>query len=121
MSGPVETIAADDLLYRRFFQYYIKSSGEVSSAAFKDKKGRPDPELSVDLARLTTPERCLSLGQPGMRLGQLKAAVPLSLGLSIVHSPVADNYAHCLMIGNPTKQICRLLAEATTVVACELP
>ena len=116
MKVPIETIFADDLLYRRLLPYHIKATGQVSSAAFKNKKGQPDAEVSVDLARLTTLERCLSLGLPGMRLGELRASVPLSLELRVEHCPVNDNNAHCLIIGAHTKKTCKLLAEATTVI-----
>lgn len=62
------------------------------------------PEVSVDLARLTTPAACLSRERrPGWRLGELLAAVPLDLGLSVRHDPRPEpddyNPAHCLIVG----------------------
>jgi len=115
MTAPIESVFRDDILYRRLLRFHIKPTGQISSAAFKDKKGRPDSEVSVDLARLTTPERCL-FGLPGMRLGQIKASVPLDLGLSVEHRPVVENDAHCVIAGMHTIRTCRLLAEATTVL-----
>jgi len=116
MIESIETIFNDDLLYRRLLHFHIKSTGQISSAAFKNKKKEPDPEPSVDLARLTTPGRCLLLGLPGMKLGQLKAEVPFGLGLGVEHRPTNDNDAHCVITGNHTLESCRRLAEATILV-----
>ena len=120
MMASIETIANDDLLYRRLLYLHIKPTGQISSAAFKNKRKKPDPEPSVDLARLTTPERCLLLGLPGMKLGQLKAEVPFGLGLGIEHRPTNDNNAHCVITGNHTLESCRRLAEATMLVRCDV-
>jgi hypothetical protein len=116
MSGTTEEIDREDLLNRRVLRCYIKSNGGISSAAFKDRK-KPDPELSVDLARLATPERTLSYC-PGRGMGvvQVSASVPLDMGLTVEHCPVPDNDAHCLVKGMTEKRQCQVLAEKATIV-----
>lgn len=116
MSIPLEAVTEADSLFRRLLHFHIKKGGEVSSAAFKTKKKKPDPELSVDLARLTTADESLSRGMGGMGLGELSAAVPLSLGLEIRHRPECNNIAHCLILGDHTMETCRQMAENVTVI-----
>ena len=55
----VVDMADDDDLYRRVVPYFIVEGDRISSAAFKDRRGKPDTSISVDLARLTTPIECL--------------------------------------------------------------
>ena len=71
----------------------------MDSAAFK-VRGRPDPQISVDLARLTTPQATLVRApRPGFGLGVLVARDPRSLGLTVRHHPLPDNAAHSLIEG----------------------
>lgn len=112
----VEEIADSDELYRRLAPEHINPDGSVNSAAFK-LRGRPDPQISVEVARLTTPQE--SLGRtvrPGFQLGILLAAIPRALNLTVRHDPLPDNDAHALIIGTNSKTICRRLAEATSVL-----
>jgi hypothetical protein len=51
----IEEIFDEDDLYRRFTDKYLDDNGNLSSAAFQNTTGTDD--MSVDLARLTTPER----------------------------------------------------------------
>jgi hypothetical protein len=76
---------------------------------------KPDPELSVDLARLTTSEETLGRGLPGMGLAELAASAPLDMGLTVIHKPEPDNRAHCLVMGLATKEQCRELASQAKV------
>jgi hypothetical protein len=55
----LEQIADDDLLFRRLAPLHVNPDGTVNSAAFK-LRGHPAPQVSVDLARLTTPEATLA-------------------------------------------------------------
>jgi hypothetical protein len=64
---PVD-IEDGDELYRRVLSYFIKSSGTVSSAAFKDKRKHPENRFSTDCAKLTTAIDCLARGKPGFLL-----------------------------------------------------
>lgn len=112
----IEEIADDDQLYRRLVSFHINPDGTVNSAAFK-LRGKPDPSLSVDLARLSTPEETASRpGTPGFGVGVLEASGPRSIGFQVRHDPFPDNPAHSLIEGENTKQKCRRLAEFTTVI-----
>ncbi len=86
-----EEIADDDELYRRLAPGHVDPDGSVNSAAFK-VRGRPDLHISVDLARLTTPEVALARApRSGFGLGVLVARVPRSLGFSVRRDPLPDN------------------------------
>lgn len=84
----------------------------------------PLTEVSVDLARLTTPERCLARARnpADWRLGELLAAVPFDLGLTVRHDPSIEandfNPAHCLILGmgpNDMEQ-CDRMARQTRIL-----
>ncbi len=111
----METVLPEDTLYRRLSGRDIKPDGSISSQAFYAKNN----ELSVDLARLTTPGGSLSFGQPGQGIGGLVASVPFDLGLSVAHDPDYDNgnMAHCLIGGmSGAKGQRRQLAAATAIL-----
>lgn len=81
------------------------------------RNSRPDPEVSVDLARLTTPEQSLSRApRAGFGLGSLTVGVPRSLGLRVRRDPLPGNPAHALIVGNDSIETCRRLARATDVL-----
>jgi hypothetical protein len=112
----IEEIADNGQLYRRLVSFHINPDGTINSAAFK-LRGKPDPSLSVDLARLSTPEETASrAGMPGFGVGVLEASGPRSIGFQVRHDPLPDNPAHSLIEGENTKQKCRRLAEFTTVI-----
>lgn len=107
----------DDVLYRRLLPYFIKEDGTVSSAAYMRSKPppkAPDPEISVDLAQLTTPDQTLA-GHPGFGLGAIKVGELRKLGFTVRRDPTPGNEAHCLIEGVKTKQDCKLLAEITEI------
>lgn len=124
MTWPIEEISDDDELYRRLARNHIKPDGTVSKTAFmrnSDPEGRrkePDPDISVDLARLTTPQQSLAVAKrPTQGIGVLQAALPRSLGLRVVHVPDVDtgNRAHSSILGNRGDRAlenCQALAEA---------
>lgn len=116
MSSAREIIAREDFLYRRFLPYHKKPDGKLSSSIYKDPKGKIDHEVSVDLARLTTPQEFLARGPGHFGVGVLSVAIPLDLGLHVEHNPRADDYAHCLILGSHTKETCRRMAEQTEIV-----
>jgi hypothetical protein len=88
----------------------------VLSHAFK-LRGKPDPNISVDLARLTTPEETAARGpKPGFGVGRLVAGEVRALGLAVRHDPIEGNPANALIEGAMTRLHCHLLAQATTVV-----
>lgn len=120
-----EIITEEDALYRRFLPYYLKEDGKLSSAAFKDSRKEP----SVDLKRLTTINRSLDANhkQKGFGLAELSAGVPLRLGLEVLHAPVPENIAHCVIKGFENnenfseRQLQSNLADACMIVVKPKP
>lgn len=111
---PPDAIDDFDELYRRLAPGWVKPDGTVASVAYK-RGGLPENEISVDLARLTTPAATLS-GRPNFGIGVFVAAMPRSLGFEVFHDPELDNYAHSVIRGDNSKPKCRLLAEKTAVL-----
>jgi hypothetical protein len=130
MAAEPEQIADDDWLYRRLAVHNIRQSdGSVHYNAFMrnaDPRGRkkePDPDVSVDLARLTAPEQSLAMaGRPDQGIGALQAGFPRSLApgqIDVVHTPVLEpperqNPAHASIRGNEGEGAldrCVLMAE----------
>lgn len=112
---PRVAIQDDDLLYRRLHHTQIYEDGRVKSIAYMfDSK--PEPEASVDLARLTTPEESAGRGKPGAGLGEIVTRVPRDSGFTVEHRPLPENPAHSQIEGQNTKALCLKLAEATRVI-----
>jgi hypothetical protein len=102
----------DDLLYRRL------SPGQAddfvaNSAAFSGNGGLP--EVSVNLARMTTPEETLK-SRPEFGLGELRYKDVIAAGFEVEWDPVEGNQAHCLIRGESTKANSRILAKITRVI-----
>jgi hypothetical protein len=118
----VEVIDDDDSLYRRVPHVYITrdapDAGErITSAALKEKRHYPDREISVEIARLTTPADCVSRAPTGgFRVISFVAEVPRRRFLSVDHEPEPDCYAHALITGRITKEDCVVIAQASTIV-----
>lgn len=111
-----QIIAPEDRLYRRLARDVVKE-GSVNRGSYYFR-GQPDPSISVDLARLTTPEetRWRARNPAVAGVGELLASVPLGLGFTVRHAPVEDNPAHCLVEGPTTKDLCQLLADQTRII-----
>ena len=121
MSQPHEEIADADELYRRLAPGAIRPDGTVSRVAYM-RNSQPDDEISVDLARLTTPERSLApVAGRGFGLGALVAGYPRSLGLAVRHDPLPENPSHALIVGRSDRATCRLLADQTRIVVSPSP
>ena len=106
LSSDVVRINPDDRLYRRInLDSHIKRDGSIAMTAYLTRERIPDAALSVDLARLTTPEEALARARRPARtcIGELVAAVPLNLGLTVRHVPQHEdgqrNPAHCQIEG----------------------
>lgn len=102
----------DDIVYRRYF----RRKKHIPSTAFckpRSNPSEPDPEISVDLARLTTPEKTLQNGPNGMKIAVLKVGEIKRLGFTIrpQHDDDNDNEAHCVICGVQTLDHCDLLTE----------
>lgn len=109
-------IEDEDDLYKRLPKGFVGPNKEVRSVAYK-VNGIPDNEVSVDLAKLTSPEDSVRRDRGrGFGLGTLKASYPRSLNFNVIHRPLTENYSHSQIEGNNSKALCRLLAENTTVI-----
>ena len=111
----VRQIEDDDELYRRIPPNYFKTNGTISSSAYK-LNGRPDREISANLAYLTTIEKTLE-NRPNFGVGSLIARGPRSIGLEVVHDPIfPDNEAHSLIKGASENAQCSELAKSTRIL-----
>jgi len=102
-SGP-EEIRDEDGLYRRIHPSWIKDKG-ISSAAFKQSS----LDLSVDIARLTTPDKVLSSHQ-NYGIGIVTAGFFRHLKLVIYHAPEPCNYAHAIVLGKITQSMAKKIS-----------
>jgi hypothetical protein len=110
---PIVAIDDDDRLYRRMVPDHFHEDGSVKSNAYK-LNGKPDPSISVDLARLTTPEESIARGQrQGTQVGVLTVREIKALGLTVRHDPTNENPSHCLIEGNAKKETCKALGQMT--------
>ena len=111
-----KTIEPQDELYRRFYGYHVKPDGTVSSAAFMTRSKKPDPSVSVHLARITSAETCLQMGVAGQGAIVLVAAVPLTMGLEVVIDPQLGDPGHCLINGLSSREECVRLARSSRII-----
>lgn len=96
----------EDILFRRIHPKLIHPDGTISKGAFRDT------ELSVDLARRTTPERALARAKgPGYGLAGFSVAFARTLKQQVEHAPVPFNHAHALVVGEKPLSIARKFAE----------
>jgi hypothetical protein len=110
---PAVEIVDDDFLYRRLGPDHLNPDGTVNSNAYK-LGGRPDPEPSVHLARLTSEAEALAKAPgPRFRLGLLRAGDVRGLGFVVRHAPTEEDPSHSVIQGNDRKATCRQLAKLT--------
>ncbi|MBU1209612.1 MAG: hypothetical protein KKH04_22285 [Proteobacteria bacterium] len=107
-----EEIKDENELYRRIHPEQIKH-GKISSAAFKQKT----PDLSVSIAKLTTPEKVLQK-YPRHGLGSLVASIFRKENLEVYHAPVPCNYAHAIVYGKITESVAKRIADSARLI-CE--
>ncbi|MCK4815888.1 hypothetical protein KA005_08960 [bacterium] len=108
-----EEILNEDELYRRFLDVWLKDDGSISSAAFQNTSHTD--EMSVDLARLTTPEKTVSQ-YPTCGVAGFLAGLARKLEQRVLHDPIPGNIAHSKVKGQKTKGIRKKLAKGSTVV-----
>lgn len=92
-------IEADDQFYRAIHPYHWEMN-KVKPRAFKPK---PNEDISVDWAKLTTPTESANpwIREWGeVRLGILTAKSIRDEGLDVDPDPKPDNQAHCLISGD---------------------
>jgi hypothetical protein len=132
-----EAIPDEDDLYRRLAPHHVKKrDGTVGSVAFKRRSDEgsgplePDPDISVDWARYTTPEGSLMLAErPAHGIGALPAGFPrneLPLKLTVTNTPdeMRNNRAHSSIRGNVgdlAEENCYLMARKLTERILKLP
>jgi hypothetical protein len=122
MQPPLEEIRLDDDLYRRIVPDNV-THGELNAGAFSLRPG--EDSLSVDIARLTSPEECLArAGRTDVGLAVIGVRDVFALGLTVEHDPVPDdpdaeisaNYAHARITGENSRSIRSKLAKAAVVL-----
>jgi hypothetical protein len=98
-----DQINSDELLYRRGFnspeKKYLNPDGTATSRVFK-LRPKDNEKLSVDLTRLTTPEK--SVVDPSQfNLFEIKNTTVEEIGLHTVYDAVftSENNSHCLIMG----------------------
>ena len=118
-----EVIVDDDRLNRRIHETHVRPEGTITRGVFYMRGNRPDPHISVDLARLTTPMETLQRGPSSGVWGvaELVARTPRALGLTVRHQPEPENYAHAKIEGDNDRAKCTRLAEGTRVVLAPQP
>lgn len=114
-----ESIADEEGLFRRLPQLTVANDGTVTSLAYK-LDGKPDHEISVFIARLTSPED-VQKPKPKQGVGLIVAAVPRSQGFVVTHDPDNDFYSHAVARGKNDRGKCRILAENTVVILAPKP
>lgn len=104
----------EDHLLRRIPTHlpnYIKPDGTISSLAYSKK--RHDDGVSVDIERLSSFQKAI-LGEKRYRLLRINVGIirnTINDGLQVVHNPIPDNDAHCLITGNITEGKRKLLLK----------
>jgi hypothetical protein len=114
---PEVVIDDDDELYRRLPPIAVNPDGSVNSAAYKLRKD-PDPEPSVDSAKVIKgPQETLSRApRAGFGLGVLTVREVKKLGFVVQYKPLPGNSAHCIIVGQNTRQKARAPAVCTRVI-----
>ena len=87
-----------ELFYRRAYRtdkkYVDPKTGNFISRAFTPRPKKDDGQLSVDLARLTTPEVAVN-DMKKYAIAEVQNSDILDVGLKSVYDPVEGNLAHC--------------------------
>lgn len=109
----VVEIFNEDEIYRRFLLYWVKPNGNLTSAAFQNTTGTDD--MSVDLGRLTTPEKTASVKE-GCGVACFYASLARKNKQEVLHTPVVNNYAHSSVRGKKTRSIRRELAKGSKII-----
>lgn len=108
-----EEILNEDKLYRRILDVWLKEDGSISSAAFQNTSNTDD--MSVGLARLTTPEKTVS-EYPSCGVASLLAWLARKLRQQVLHDPIPTNVAHSTVRGKKTGSIKKKLAKGSAVI-----
>jgi len=117
---PVVAVLDEDFLLRRLsILGHFNPDGTINSNAFK-KDGRPDPQISVDLARMATVREALSRApNDKFKIGIIQVRPVRELGLVVRHQPTPENPSHTIIEGNNSRATCRELARLTWLSTLE--
>lgn len=91
-------------LYRRAYRNQVDQTGEATSRAFTLRKNKNEKELSVDIAKLTTPEKSV-IDPERFVLFKIANEVIINNDLKTIYDPIKDdstlpdNEAHALIEG----------------------
>jgi len=107
MAEPYQVKPFDKLLRWLHPGQFNWEENRPTSAAFKD------PEMSVDILKLTTIEESYIRAQ---KIGKnavvsIEARLIFEKGLEIYHQPVECNYAHAVVLCTKSKSIAKFLAN----------
>lgn len=110
-------VSNDDFLYRRVHPTQVKKDGTVSTAAFTD------PELSVDIASLSSAEKSLRRAKSdeyGLAKLAVKEVRAVTVAQEVLHWPVILNYSHALVKGKKTTSAKKQLAQVANNAGWEI-
>lgn len=114
----IELILNDDELYRRVPDYWIHEDGTPSSAAFSNTSKTDD--MSVDLARLTSPQKTIS-EYTNFGIASFLAGYARKLNQKVLHDPIPENLAHSNVRGKKNSKIRKKLAEGSRIILLPTP
>jgi len=102
-------ILDDDDLWRRVHRVHIVADAKTEGGFRLSSGAFTDLQLSVDVAKDTTAEKCLER-YPEHSLVAFRAGLARSLNQIVTYAPEPQNPAHALVVGtkgNPTKSALR--------------
>lgn len=111
-----EEVLEEDVLRRYVNPLYFNDDGTLNSQAFQTV------DMSVDLCRLRTLKESIEASKEGWGQSEFPVKTVLSIGLSVVHSPVegseqqAANPAHCHIPGKTTRSQAKRIRDAAVFV-----
>ena len=98
-----DKINSEELLYRRGYnspeKKYLNPDGTATSRVFK-LRPKDNQKLSVDLAKLTTPEKAV-VDKTQYNLFEIKNATIEEIELYTIYDALykSENNSHCLIVG----------------------
>ena len=106
-----EHIPNEDDLYRRIIpDWYDRTKGKISSAAFSNE------ECSVDWSKYRSNQNECLKGYPSTSLAAIKAKYPRKEKLEVNHTPESNNYSHSSIMGKKTKGKRKFLRDNCTLI-----
>ncbi len=111
-------IEDDDFLLRRFPKdsnfSYVKPDGTLTSLVFKARRKDTDG-LSVDVERFTSYKKAI-IDSVKYGLCKIQTRIIRNEKLDCIHTPIKDNPAHALIIGNITNSISKKFSYNSKII-----